>query len=144
MSSLAHWDPFRTLRRRNDIFDEFFREVLARPEEGAPIEPAVEVAETDKDVTVKVQVPGVEKDQVTISVTDDVLTVRGEVRKETEEKKKNFYRQEFRYGAFERMLGLQAEVDAAKAKGELKNGVLTITLPKSQQPKARQVKIDVA
>jgi hypothetical protein len=82
---------------------------------------------------VKLEVPGVDKDQITISVTDDVLTVRGEVRKESEEKKKNFYRQEIRYGSFERILGLPAEVDGAKAAAKLKNGLLEITLPKAKR-----------
>ncbi len=143
-NGVMQWDPFRALRRRNDGFEEFFRDLFAAPADGAPIEPAVEISETDKDVVVKVQVPGVEKDQMTINLTDDHLSVRGEVHKEHEEKKKNFYRQELRYGAFERVLGLPAEVDGTKAKADLKNGVLTVTMPKSQQPKAHQVKVEVA
>jgi HSP20 family protein len=140
---LMRWDPFRALRRRDDAFDDLFREFF-RPGEGGPMAPAAEVAESDGDVVVKLEVPGVEKDQITISVTDDVVTVRGEIRKESEEKKKSFYRQEIRYGAFERMLGLPAEVDASKAAAELKNGMLKITLPKTKQPKAHQVKVAVA
>jgi HSP20 family protein len=94
-------------------------------------------------MTVKMEVPGVEKDQIQLTVADDHLTVRGETRKEKEEKKKNYYRQEIRYGAFQRTVALPVEVDAAKAKAELKNGLLTVTLPKSSQPKAREVKVAV-
>lgn len=140
--ALIHWEPFQGLRRR-DAFDEFFRDFLRPGEEAGALEPAAEIAETETEVSVKLQVPGVEKDQVTVSVTDDVLTVRGEVRKESEEKKKNFYRQEIRYGAFERVLRLPTEVDGGRATAELKNGMLTIKLPKSRQPKAHQVSVAV-
>jgi HSP20 family protein len=142
--ALVHWDPFRSLRRREDLFEDVFRDFLRRPEgNGGAIEPAADVSETENEITVKLEMPGVEKEHLAVSVTDDVLTVRGETRKETEEKKKNFYRQEIRYGAFERALGLPAEVDAARVTAELKNGMLRITLPKSKQPKAHQVKVAV-
>jgi HSP20 family protein len=143
--ALVHWDPFRALRRRPDMFDDMFRDFFRSMEtEGGVIEPATEVAETENEVSVKLQVPGVEKDQINVSLTDDTLTVRGEARKEAEEKKKNFYRQEIHYGAFQRTVGLPAEVDAARATAELRNGVLKITVPKSRQPKAHQVKVAVA
>ena len=140
--ALALWDPFRTMRR-DEPFDDLFRELFRRSGEGGGFEPAAEVAESDGEVTVKLQVPGVEKDQLTISVADDVLTVRGEVRKETEEKRKNYLRQEIRYGTFQRSVGLPVEVDAARTTAELKNGVLKVTLPKSRQPKAQHIKIAV-
>lgn len=140
--ALTHWDPFRAVRPRDDRFDDFFRGFFQPGEDGA-LEPAAEVSETDGEVTIKLQVPGVEKDQVTVSVTDDMLSVRGEVRKEKEEKKKNFFRQEIRYGAFERTLRLPAEVDGGHATAELKNGILQIVLPKTKQPKAHQVKVAV-
>jgi len=144
MAGLIHWNPMRSLRRRDDLFEDFFRGILSRSEaDGGLLEPAVEVAESDKEVTVKMQVPGVEKDQLQLSVVDDELTVRGEVRKETEDKQKNFYRQEIRYGAFQRTVALPVEVDGAKAKAELKNGLLCVTLPKSSQPKAREIKVEV-
>ena len=142
MNSLMTWDPFRRLRRRDDLFEDFVRDVFAR-EEGV-LEPPVEVSETDKDVTVKMLVPGVEKDQLQVAIDEGVLTVRGEVRKEQEEKKKNYYRQEIRYGAFQRAVELPAEVEGAKASASLKNGALTIMLPKSAQPKAQQIKVAVS
>ena len=145
--SLTRWEPFRALRRRDDAFDDLFREFFRRPlaEEDA-IVPAVEVSEANGDVTVKMEVPGFEKDKIHVSVTDDVLTVRGETRKEEkeEDKKRNYYRQEIHYGAFQRALPLPVEVDAAKAKAELKNGVLTLTLPKTKAPKANEIKVAVA
>jgi HSP20 family protein len=144
--SLVKWEPFRALRRRDEPFEELFRDFFRRPmleEAEEAIVPAAEVAETDGEVTVKLEVPGVEKDQIQLNVSDDVLTVRGETRKESEEKRKNYYRQEIRYGAFQRTVPLPVEVDGAKASAQLKNGVLKITLPKSKQPKAHEVKIAV-
>ena len=143
--SLIPWEPFRALRRRDDAFEELFRDFFRRPifEEGA-IVPAAEVAESDGEVTVKIEVPGVEKDQIQLTVSDDVLTVRGETRKESEEKRKNYYREEIRYGAFQRTVPLPVEVDGAKASAQLKNGMLKVPLPKSKQPKAHEVKVAVA
>jgi HSP20 family protein len=143
--SLIRWEPFSVLRRREDAFDDLFRDFFRRampPEEGAAV-PAAEVSESDGEVTVKIEVPGVEKDQIHLAVADDVLTVRGETRKESEEKRKNYYRQEIRYGAFQRAVPLPVEVDPGKASARLKNGVLTVILPKSAQPKAREVKVTV-
>jgi HSP20 family protein len=142
--SLIRWEPFRA-RRREDPFEDFFRDFFRRPilEEPEVIEPAAEVAESDGEVTVKMEVPGVEKEQLQLTVADDRLTVRGEMRKESEEKRKNYYRQEIRYGAFQRSVPLPMEVDAAKASAKLKNGMLEITLPKTKQPKAQEIKVAV-
>ena len=110
----------------------------------AALEPPIEVAESDGEVTVKLLVPGVEKDHIQVTVDEDVLTVRGEVRKEHEEKKKNFYRQEIQYGTFQRAVRLPTEVEGTKATADLKNGTLTISMPKSKQPKAQQIKVAVS
>ena len=142
--SLIRWEPFRA-RRREDPFEDLFRDFFRRPilEEPEVIEPAAEVAESDGEVTVKMEVPGVEKDQLQLTVADDRLTVRGEMRKESEEKRKNYNRQEIRYGAFQRSVPLPMEVDAAKASAKLKNGMLEITLPKTKQPKAQEIMVTV-
>ncbi len=142
MSSLTKWDPLRRLRRRDDVFEYFVRDFFGR-DDGA-VEPPVEVSEAYGDVTVKMLVPGVEKDQLQVAIDEDLLTVRGEMRKEQEEKKKNYYRQEIQYGAFQRAVRLPAEVEGTKATAELKNGTLKITLPKSKQPKAQQIKVAVS
>ena len=143
MNSLTRWDPFRSLRRRDDPFETFVRDFFGR-EEGAAVEPPVEVAESDSDVTVKMLVPGVDKDQLQVAIDEDVLTVRGETRREQEEKKKSYYHQEIQYGAFQRAVRLPAEVEGAKATADLRNGTLKITLPKSKQPKAQQIKVAVS
>ena len=143
MSSLMKWDPFRSLRRRDDFFEDFVRDFVGREQDGA-LEPPVEVAEGETEITVKMLVPGVEKDQLQVTIDEDVLTVRGEIRKEQEVKKKSYFRQEIRYGAFQRAVRLPAEVDAAKVTADMKNGTLNITLPKSKQPKAQQIEVAVS
>lgn len=142
MSTLTHWNPFRSLESREDAFQDLVREFFGKP--GDELLPPVDVAESDGEITVKMAVPGVEKDQITISVDDHTLNVRGESKKETEEKKKNYYRQEIRYGSFARSVRLPAEVDAAKTAADLKNGMLKITLPKSKTPKAQTIKVNAA
>lgn len=142
MSNVSRWDPFRALRRDDDV-ESFFRDVFGRGE-ADPSTPPVEVAEKDGTITVKMVVPGVEKDQLDVSLVDDVLRVRGETRKETkesDEKDKSYHRQEIRYGAFERAVRLPSEVDAGKATAALKNGVLTITAPKSASAKAHKIEV---
>jgi HSP20 family protein len=145
--ALIPWEPFRALRRRDEAFDELLREFFRRPfleGEEEVFAPPVEVAESDGDVVVKMEVPGVEKDQLHLTVSDDHLTIRGEARKETEEKRKHYYRQEIRYGAFQRSVPLPAEIDATRVNAELKHGMLKVTLRKSKQPKAHEIKVAVA
>jgi HSP20 family protein len=142
MSALTHWNPFRSIEGREDAFQDLVREFFGRPE--GDLMPPIDVAESDGEVTVKMAVPGVEKDQISISVDDHTLNVRGETKKESEEKKKDYYRQEIRYGSFARAVRLPAEVDAAKTAAELKNGMLKITLPKSKSPKAHSIKVNAA
>lgn len=139
-SSLVRWDPFRALRRPDDTFDAFVREFFARGE-SEMIEPLADVAESNGEVTVKMAIPGVDKEEIHISVDNGVLDVHGETRKETEEKKKDYYRQEIRYGSFRRAITLPAAVDVDKADAKLKDGILTITMPKSKATKGHQIKI---
>jgi len=141
--ALIPFDPFRALRRRDDDFENLFREFF-KGAGGDALEPPVEVSETETELTVKLPIPGVDKDHLEVNVADDSLTVRGEMRKESEEKKKNYYRQEIRYGSFHRIVPLPVEVDAAKANAELANGMLTVKLPKSAHTRSHKVKVTAA
>lgn len=143
MTALTHWNPFRSLGRRDDAFDEFFRDFAHRFGDDGPLQPSVDLAESEQEVTLTMPVPGVAKEQLHVEIDDDEVRVRGEVRRESEQKKKHYYRQEIRYGAFERAVRLPTEVDAAKAHADLKNGVLTIVAPKTSTAKARRVEIAV-
>jgi HSP20 family protein len=135
--------PFLSLHREmNRMFDEFFRDFDMR----LPIAvggqwPHVDVVETDKEVTVTAELPGMEEKEVELLLEDGVLTLKGEKRAETEDKDRQF--SERYYGRFERRISLDAEVQADKVQARFKNGVLTVTLPKDPeaQSKARRITI---
>jgi HSP20 family protein len=138
--------PFLSLHREmNRVFDDFFRDFDMRlPMMGGGFNggwPHVDLAETDKEVTITAELPGMEEKDVELVLQDGVLTLRGEKRSETEDKDRQF--SERYYGRFERRIPLDAEVEADKAEARFKNGVLTVTLPKNPeaQPKARRISI---
>lgn len=146
---MSRWEPFEgltSLRREMDrLFENFFeRGPLASMGKDTQ-EPAVEVVDTHENITVKVQVPGVKRENLQIDITDDALTLKGEMpEEEAQTTEKRYYRREFRYGAFTRTIPLPANVHADQASAQLKDGVLTITLPKSTQSRARQIPIQAA
>jgi len=102
---------------------------------------AVDMYETDEDVVVKTSVPGVKPEDIDITITGDTLTIKGEVKAEEKIERANYIRQERRYGAFSRSLTLPTSVVAEKAKAEFENGVLTLTLPKSEEVKPKTIKV---
>lgn len=131
-----------SLRRDLDrFFDDFFGGWPSRLMEAAMAEPAVEVSDTPDAVVVKAQVPGVRKDDIQVDVTDNVLTLKGEIKEEEQQEEKNYYRREFRYGAFSRAVPLPVAVQADQATAQLKEGILEVRIPKSEQGKAKQIPI---
>ena len=138
MADIMKWPEiptFGSLQREMDrLFDDFFRR-------GGLMRPSVDVVETDDTVVVKAELPGMEPKDVDISVSGDKLTIKGERKVEKEEKGKTFYRMERCYGSFCRTIELPASVEADKAKADYKNGVLEITLPKTEQVKAKKIPI---
>jgi HSP20 family protein len=144
--ALTRWEPFEgltSLRREMDrLFEHFFeRTPTAMLGDGGTFEPAVEIADTDDSIMVKAQVPGVSKENLHIDVMDDYLTLKGEMKEEKTTEEKRFHRKEFRYGAFARTIPLPTTIKAEAAAAQLKDGVLTITLPKGEQSKAKQIPI---
>lgn len=139
--------PFLALQRgMNRFFDEFFSDFdanwpMAWGRDGYE-SPRVDVSETDNEVRVQAELPGVEEKDVEVSLHDGHLMIRGERKFEKEEKEKNFHRVERSYGTFERTVALPAEVDDSKAEAIFKKGVLEIKLPKTN-PSAGRKKIDV-
>jgi HSP20 family protein len=110
---------------------------------GRSFEPAVEVADTKDTVVVKAQVPGMSKDDIQVDITDDALTLKGEVKEEKEEEGTHYYRREFQYGTFSRTIPLPAAVQSEQAKAQMTNGVLEIVIPKSEQAKVKTIPIKV-
>jgi HSP20 family protein len=131
----------------NQLWDDLFpfggrlAAVLDTPETQRALRPALNVAETGHVFTLTAELPGVAKEDVTITIEDGVLTLAGEKKREEEQKDRSWHRVERAYGAFERTLTLPKGVDGDKAEAAFKDGVLTITLPKSDQVKPRTLKI---
>ncbi|PYK12107.1 MAG: hypothetical protein DME65_05130 [Verrucomicrobia bacterium] len=139
-------DPFNYLRNQiNRVFDDFWGEssLAPRDEIAAGFWPQVDVTETDKEVKVSADVPGVEAKDLDVSVEDGLLTIKGEKKYEREQKEKGQYRMERSYGSFERAIQLPAAVDESKAKAEFKKGVLRLVLPKRPGAQPRRKKIPV-
>ncbi len=108
----------------------------------APTAPSLDLAETDADVIVKVELPGLSEKDIEISVADDTLTIKGEKRQEKEEKGKRYHFAERRYGAFQRCVRLPSPVAVGRASARFKDGVLEVTLPKAEEAKPRKIEIN--
>ena len=145
---IVRWDAFDdmgTFRRSMDrVFDEFFAPRRRGQELTAQEwQPPIEMFETETAVVVRAALPNIDPKQVEITVTDDTLTLRGQTKHEAEQKARNYYRREFRYGEFSRTLPLATEVKSAEATASYKDGVLEVTLPKSERVKPTSVKVQV-
>ena len=143
MSRLIRWEPHREPLSIREMMDRFFNEPMMGTRlwgEGATF-PSVDMVQTDEDIVVQAALPGVRPDDITISVTGDVLTLRGSATEETERANAAYYLQERRHGEFSRSLPLPAAVVADKAKAEFENGVLTLTLPKAEEVRAKTITV---
>ncbi len=136
-------DPFLTLHREmNRLFDDVFSRFGAPSVFGRGTWPSIEIVPSDKEVTVTAELPGMEEKDVEVLLDQDVLTIRGEKKAETEDRERRF--SERYYGRFERVIPLPFEVDEDRAEASFKNGVLTVTLPRSPkaQEKAKRIPIN--
>ena len=142
--------PFEEMDR---MFEDFFSRGWMRPfrwewpslgEMAKPFEgkiPKVDVIERDEEVVVKAEIPGVEKKDLDVSVTENSVTIKGTISREAKEEKGDYYRCEISRGAYARTVGLPSYVDADKAKATFKDGVLELTLPKVEKSKRRSIEI---
>ncbi len=153
MSSLIRWEPFRDFVTLSDRMNRLFGETGGRnwpttwpTEEGLATgvwNPPVDVYETNESLVLKADLPEVSKDEVDISVEGNVLTIRGERKREQEVKGKDFYRMERSHGVFTRSFTLPGTVDAEKIEAGFTGGVLTVTLPKREESKPKQIRVKV-
>jgi HSP20 family protein len=143
MADLIRWEPFRELMTMRDAMDRFFGDAFLRTAGGIGVEGGLmlDVAQTDNDVIVKASMPGVKPDDIHISVTGDVLSLRGEVKEEKVADEASYHLRERRYGSFSRTVSLPTSVVADKAKAEFENGVLTLTLPKAEEHKPKTITV---
>lgn len=140
--------PFASLQREIDrLFEDFTRGFPAMSSLGrtpAGVMPSIDVTETDKDIEITAELPGLEKKDVQINVADDVLTIRGEKKSEKEEKDKNYRLVERSYGSFERRLQLPSGVDPDIIKASIAKGVLTVTVPKPEPARSKTIEVKSA
>jgi len=134
----------------NRMFEEFFGDFGSLTDWSgadtalAKFNPRTDISETDKEVTVTAELPGMAQKDVNVELANDTLTISGEKKTESEQKGKHWYRMERSAGSFHRSIMLPGNVDAGKASAKMKDGVLTISIPKAAGEKARKQKIDVA
>ena len=151
MSNLTRWEPDREMMTLRQAMDRLFDDAFTRPfsllREGGSTwsTPSIDMYETDNEVVVKAALPGIQADEVQINVTGDttvpLLTIKGETKHDEERNDQSWHIREQRQGAFERSIRLPGSVTADKAKADFENGILTITLPKSEAKKPKTITV---
>lgn len=133
--SIVKWNPFL------EPFEEMEKFMQEHDQQG--FAPAIDVYETEKEVVVEAPLAGINPEDVEISIENDVLSIKGETKKESEVEEKNYYRKEVRSGSFFRSVALPAHVISDKAEAESAEGMLKITVPKAEEIKPKTIKIKI-
>lgn len=151
--SVVKWSPLKELedmRRDMDrLFDEFFspatrrRRWPAKAEAGIVV-PSIEMYDRRGEIVIRAELPGVSKEDIELSITKDTLALKGEVKREEEVKEEDYYVNERAYGTFSRTVALPVEVDSERAKATFKNGILELVIPKREEAKPKEIKIEVS
>ena len=149
--AIVRWSPFRDgFRDMVGLQDEVNRlfETFAKPNDSQSLiegtwAPSVDIHENKDEIVIDAELPGINQKDISVTVTDNVLTIRGEKKQEKEVKEENYHRVERSYGLFSRSFTLPVGVKADQIKAGYKDGVLKITLPKAEEVKPKQISIDV-
>jgi HSP20 family protein len=147
--TIIRWTPLRELATMQDRMNRLFDDIVktpARADEGlatAAWSPAVDIFETEKEIVLKAELPEMQEKDIEIKIEDNILSIAGERRMEKEVKEENYHRIERSYGAFRRSFTLPQTVDREKIAAAYKDGVLKVTLPKKEEVKPKQIRIDV-
>jgi HSP20 family protein len=140
-------NPFGFLHREIDrLFEDFTRGLDVTGPTQANLVPSIDVAETDKEIVIAAEMPGLERKDIEISLENDMLTIRGEkkVEREKDDKNKSYHLVERNYGVFYRVLQLPPGIDPSKIQATMANGVLKITLPKPARSEAKKIEVKEA
>jgi HSP20 family protein len=148
--NLIKWDPAVELEDITARLNRIFGRAPSRTDPTSDMltvadwMPSVDISETDTEYTITGELPGVNKNDVSITVQNGMLTIQGERRHETEEKGKKYHRVECCYGSFMRSFRVPDDADEEKVKAEFKDGMLNVTMPKSERTKARTIDVSVS
>lgn len=144
--NVIRWQSFSDMVTLRQAMDRLFEDSFVRPSrltadfgDGGNL--PIDMYQTDDSVVVKASVPGVKPEEVEVTITGDTLTIKGETRAEEEVKQDSYVRQEISYGAFSRSILLPSSLQTDKAEATFENGVLTLTIPKAEETKPKQIKI---
>lgn len=144
-------NPFAEFQKEmNRLFENFSDDMFSlspmkrTQQEISAAFPKMDVSETDKEFKVSAELPGMDEKDIDVSVSNEVLTIKGEKKAEKEDKKPNYYRMERSYGSFQRSIPLPSEVEKDKIKANFKKGVLNIVLPKSEKAVKESKKIEIS
>ena len=137
--SLSHFDPLANLR----LFEDAFTRMLTEPQTNRPWAPAVDIYETENELVLKADLPDVDLKDIDVRVENQTLTIAGERKFEKKDSGKGYHRIERSYGNFTRSFAVPNTFDTEKIGADFKNGLLTVTLPKKEAAKPRQIKVEV-
>lgn len=145
--SMARWDPFRELETLRENVNRLFSESMGGQRREHPAArvwaPPVDVIEDEGSIIVRVDLPGMKREDIDIELSDGTLTIRGERKFDTEENKENYARVERVYGQFQRAFTIGVPVDSTGVKAGYKDGVLEVTIPKAEEVKPKKVEVAV-
>ena len=147
--SPVRWDPFGEFSTLQEKMNRLFEDLIPATRKGeeelntGTFYPAVDISEGEKDITLKAELPGIDKKDVHVEINDGVITLRGERKLEKEEKKENYHRLERSYGTFNRSFTLPTTVDSGKVKANYKDGILEVTLPRKEEAKPKPIPVEV-
>jgi HSP20 family protein len=142
MSSIIRWDPFREMTSMRDLMDRMMDgDGFSRSFWDVAAVPTMDLYQTEDSVVVKVGLPGVKPEDIQISVANGILTIRGELKEEKEEKQRTYHLRERRFGSFSRSVSLPSSVNSDKSEAVFEDGILTLTLPKAEEAKAKTITV---
>jgi HSP20 family protein len=149
---ITRWDPFRELEDLSMRLNRLFGESRVPRDQDTGKDaltafdwaPSVDIAETPTEFQIHAELPDVKKDEVKVSIDDHVLRISGQRRQDNEQKDKKYHRVERSYGSFVRTFSLPDNVDGARVKADFKDGVLSVSLPKTDKPKPKSIEVKVS
>lgn len=147
MSNVTRWDPFQEMLTLREAMNHLLEESVVNPAtvRGAKsYVPALDLSETTNGYTVELAVPGLKAENLEITIENNILTIKGEIKQTVEEAQRQYHRVERRYGAFTRTIGLPSTVQADAIQAELQDGVLRLEIPKAESIKPRKISVNVA